>query len=71
MKWIEADPLPEECKTCKEEDCCNCDHAGKRWCLSKKDELQLRRKSLLRAIERMHRQIKEIDKELFLLEDML
>ncbi len=30
MEWLEAHPLPVVCRGCKEEDCYNCDHAGKR-----------------------------------------
>lgn len=58
MEWIEADPLPP---ACQEEDCYNCDHAGERWTLSQADEL---RKGLMKAIERLQRQVKAIDAEL-------
>ena len=64
MEWIEADRLPKECEKCEEQDCYNCDVAGKRWTLSHTDELRLRKKSLLKAIERMQRQVKAIDAEL-------
>lgn len=64
MNYIEANPLPEECVACKEQDCGECDFAGKRWYLSRKDELILQRKGLLKAIERNERKIREIDKEL-------
>ena len=70
MKWIEAEPLPKECQSCRNEECYNCDNAGKRWYLSQKEELQLRRKSLVGAMERMKKQITEIDRELALLEDL-
>ena len=53
MRWIEADPIPEECKSCTEEDCCTCDIAGMRWVLSKEDELQSSRMLMVRAIERL------------------
>lgn len=56
MEWIEANPLPEECRNCREEDCYNCDTAGKRWYLSPEEELRLRRKSLKKAIERLQRE---------------
>ena len=69
MEWIEADPLPAECVNCQEEDCYNCDSAGKRWYLSQADELRLRRKMLVKAIERYEQQIKEIDAELEVLEN--
>ena len=52
MEWLEADPLPVECQDCQEEDCYNCDHAGKRWYLSQEDDLRIRRKGLLKAIDR-------------------
>ena len=64
MEYIEANPLPIECQECQDEDCGECDVAGKRWYLSRADELRLKRKGLLKAIERMERQIKKIDEEL-------
>jgi hypothetical protein len=45
-------------------DCGSCDHGGVRFFLSRKDELTLKRKGLVKAIERLERQIKEIDNEL-------
>ena len=64
MEWIEANPLPAVCQNCQEEECYNCDYAGERWTLSKADELRVRRKGLLKAIERLQREIAEIDREL-------
>ena len=64
MEWIEADPLPPVCQDCQEEDCYNCDHAGERWTLSQADELRIKRKGLMKAIERLQRQVKAIDAEL-------
>lgn len=64
MEWIEKDPLPPECLICQEEECYNCDYAGERWTLTRADELRLRRKDLLKAIERLERQVKAIDAEL-------
>ena len=64
MEWLEANPLPDVCVDCTEEDCYNCDHAGERWHLSQVDELRLRRKMLVRAIERLQRQVAAIDDEL-------
>ena len=64
MEWMEANPLPPECVNCKEEDCNNCDYAGERWTLSRADELRVRRKGLLKPIERLERQVKAIDAEL-------
>ena len=45
-------------------DCGSCDNCGERFYLSRKDELTLKRKGLVKAIERLERQIKTIDKEL-------
>jgi len=64
MEWIEADPIPDICRQCQEAECYNCDTAGKRWVLSRKDELLLRRKGLLRSIERLRRQVEQIEREL-------
>lgn len=64
MRWIERSPMPEECAACHEQDCYNCDTAGERWHLSREDELRVIRKGLIKAVERMERQIEEIDKEL-------
>ena len=61
MKWLEVSPLPDECHECQEEDCYNCDIAGHRWVLAKEDELRTRRKMLEKAVERLQRQIREID----------
>lgn len=59
----EVKNLPPECEQCTEE-CYNCDYAGKRWILSEKEELLLRRKMLLRAVVRYQREIEIIDKQL-------
>lgn len=64
MEWVEVETLPMECQDCQEEECYNCDHAGKRWQPAKEDRLLLRRKGLVKAIERLQRQIEEIDREL-------
>lgn len=69
MEWIEANPLPQRCQECHEEDCYNCDYAGERWYLSKADELRTRKQMMLRAIERYQRKIAEIDKELEVIEN--
>lgn len=63
MEWVEVQTLPVECQNCQE-DCHHCDHAGKRWQLSREDALLLRRKGLVKGIERLQRQIEEIDSEL-------
>ena len=70
MEWLEANPLPTECQNCEEEDCYNCDHAGKRWYLSAVDELRVRRKGLVKAVERLQRQIDDIDEKLAQLEEV-
>ena len=64
MERVEVKRLPVECVNCQEEECYNCDYAGKRWQLSREDELLLRRKGLVKGIERLQRQVEEIDKEL-------
>lgn len=69
MEWIEANPLPPECVECQEEECYNCDYAGKRLTLSQADELRVRRKGLLKAIDRLQRQVEAIDAELEVLEN--
>ena len=56
MKWIEANPLPMECRDCTEEDCYNCDIAGHRWSLPQEDELRIRSMILAKAGERLARQ---------------
>lgn len=69
MEWLEKNPLPSECQECQEEDCYNCDNAGKRWYLSEEDELRVRRKGLVKAVERLQRQIAEIDEKLAEIQD--
>ena len=64
MEWLEANPIPEECINCTEEDCYNCDTAGKRWTLSREDELRLNRRLLVQAMARLQRKIAAIDAEL-------
>lgn len=64
MEWIEAKPLPPECIECQEEDCYNCDTAGKRWYLSRADELRLKYKSISNSIKRLERQLESVKAEL-------
>lgn len=45
-------------------DCGSCDYALDRYYLSREDKLRVRKKGLQKAIERLQRQISEIDKEL-------
>ena len=61
MEWIEVSTLPLVCQECKELDCWECDNAGERWILS---ELLVRRKGLQKAVERLQKQIAEIDRQL-------
>ena len=70
MEWLEPNPLPSECQGCTEDDCYNCDYAEARWQLSRIDELQVRKKIMVRSINRMQHKLELIDKELNeLLED--
>lgn len=69
MEWKEVTPLPNECQNCQEEECYNCDTAGKQWQLSEVDELRVRRKGLEKAVERLQRQIAAIDERLAEIED--
>ena len=70
MRWKEKHPLPEACENCQESDCYNCDTAAERWYLSREDELKVIRKGLVKAIQRMNRQVEEIDKELHCLTNL-
>ena len=64
MKWLETEQLPEVCQNCHAEDCYQCDEAGKRWYLSQEDALNLRRKGLQKAIDRLQRQLFEVEEKL-------
>ena len=64
MQWLEVTPIPEQCKTCREKECYNCDVAGKRWVLSRQDQLRTSRTLKQKAICRLQREVEEIDKEL-------
>lgn len=64
MGWVEVENLPKECRNCTEEDCYQCDIAGKRWVLAKKDHLLNNRAIMVRAIQRLQRKIAIIDAEL-------
>ena len=44
MEYIEVSPLPKACQDCHEPDCYECDYAGERWVLPKKQELLLQKK---------------------------
>lgn len=70
MEWIEANPLPNECIECQEEDCYNCDTAGKRWYLSKPNELWLKYKSIRKSIMRLEKQLEGVKAELAKLGEM-
>ena len=68
MEYIEVSPLPKACQDCHEPDCYECDYAGERWVLPKKQELLLQKKMKEQAIRRLQRQIEEIDKQLAMLQ---
>ena len=68
LNYKERNPLPPICVNCQEEDCYECDYALDRWELDPADELRLRKKLKQRAIERMEREIAEIDRQLVELE---
>ena len=63
MEWIEALPLPQTCVGC-EEDCGSCNTAGERWVLSEKTELLVRKKAAQKAMERILRDLADIDRRL-------
>ena len=56
VNWIEADPLPLECLCCHEEECCNCDYAGKRRYFPKAEEPHLKRKNPVHSAEQNARE---------------
>lgn len=66
MEWIEVETLPTECVGCQEEECYNCDAAGKRWVLSEESENLLKQKMVDKAIDRtitqLHRAYTELDR---------
>ena len=64
MDWRETKPVPKECTTCKDEDCYNCDIAGKRWVLSREEELHTQRLLPIQGINQLQRRIAAIDLEL-------
>ena len=67
--YKEAVQLPLECENCQEKDCGECDIAGKRWVLSPRSQLELQRKLKLKAIEKLKREIAELDNQLSRLSD--
>ena len=68
MEWIEANPLPPACQECEArgecEDCMACEHGGERFYLSREDDLWLKRKAKIKAIQRLQRDLQVIDEEL-------
>lgn len=64
MNWIEVKPLPEVCRKCTEEDCYNCDMAGYRWEMSEQAQLRLRRNVIRKELERLTRELSEIESKL-------
>ncbi|MBR1496559.1 MAG: hypothetical protein IJ617_02925 [Oscillospiraceae bacterium] len=78
MDYIDFEPLPQVCQECidrreclskgEPEWCCDeCDYALLRWPATRVQELRALRTLKEKAIDRLQRQIKEIDKELDLL----
>lgn len=61
LEWVEAAPLPDECRNCKEAECYNCDYEGKRWYLSEEDSLRLQKKGLRHTIDRLEQKIHAIE----------
>lgn len=43
MEFIEADPLPIQCRSCGEQACEECDHSGLRWLPAEADRRRLDR----------------------------
>ena len=64
MQWREMSALPSACQGCREKECYNCEYAGQRWQLERSEELSIRRKMLVKAIERLQKQVKAIDEAL-------
>ena len=67
IEYIEVNPIPEICQECEAnggDDCGSCDHAGERWILSREDELWLKRKLKIKAIQRLQSELSAIDTEL-------
>lgn len=64
MEWMEVIPLPAVCEDCGEEDCYNCESVGNRWRLSEEDALRIRKNGLMKAKERLQRQVDSIDRQL-------
>lgn len=56
--------VPAACKDCTEKDCFECDNAGQRWPLSKREELQAKLKLAEQGIARLQEQKRMIEKEL-------
>lgn len=69
LEYIEVVPPPAECENCEELDCGECDVAGLRWVLTKRSELELKRKMKIKEIERFQRELAEIDRQLLELTD--
>ena len=52
MNFIEADPLPDACKTCIEPECDVCEHGMERWLLSPEDEAAIKIKLFKQGLRR-------------------
>ncbi len=68
VEYREVSPLPKACQKCTELDCYNCDIAGLRWIADPLDELRLMKKMKQRAIQRLQREITEIEGKIQALE---
>lgn len=67
IEYIEVNPIPEICQECEDKgraDCGSCDYAGERWILPREEELWLKRKLKIKAIQRLQRELSMIDTEL-------
>ena len=67
LELIEKDPLPQICQECEAAggaDCGSCDTAGDRWSLPREEELWLKRKLKIKAIQRLQSELSMIDTEL-------
>lgn len=71
MEYREVNPVPAVCRNCTDMCCGDCDHALERWTLSRRDELILKRKGIEMAIQRLQRQLVELDQQQKELDEIL
>ena len=67
IEYIEVNPIPEICQECEDkggDDCGSCDYAGLRWILPREEELWMKRKLKIKAIQRLQSELSMIDTEL-------